>query len=289
MTDNNLPDRKTTSPVARLKNIMDSPTVKEQFRNCLQEGSPLFVSSLIDLYSSDKYLQECEPGAVVMEALKAATLKLPINKSLGFAYVIAYKKIPQFQLGYKGIIQLAMRTGQYRFINADAVCEGELTSYNKMTGELVLGEATSEKVIGYFAFIETVNGFQKAIYWNLDKIEKHAKRFSESYKSKKDWVVKNSPWTTDFDAMATKTLLKHLLGKYGIMSIEMASGFEADHQANPQEEIDFRGNTKRLEFAEEESGVINGNVADTPEMTAEEKAQIEADEIEATKQEADPY
>ena len=294
MTEN-LPAR---TPTDGLKKIMASPSVQEQFKNCLNEGSPLFVSSLIDLYSSDKYLQECDPKAVVMEALKAATLKLPINKSLGFAYVIAYKKIPQFQMGYKGIIQLAMRTGQYRFINADSVMEGELKSHNKMTGELVLGEPTSDKVIGYFAFIETVNGFQKAIYWNLNKVEKHAKRFSESYKSKKDWVVKNSPWTTDFDAMAIKTLLKQLLGKYGIMSIEMASAFEGDgddknHIENAQWEINQNANAKLLDIAPDGPKVIEPGPAPEqeppPEMSAEEKAAIEAGEVAETEKDKPGY
>lgn len=95
----NLPATKSPTPVDRLKMAIAAPTVQEQFKNCMADNAPLFVASLIDLYAGDKYLQECQPSAVIMEALKAATLKLPINKSLGFAYVIAYKKVPQFQIG----------------------------------------------------------------------------------------------------------------------------------------------------------------------------------------------
>ena len=120
------------SKVEVLKSIMNSGSVQEQFKNALKDNSGPFVASVIDLYNGDNTLQECDPSAVVMECLKAATLKLPINKSLGFAYVVPYKNkgvaTPQFQIGYKGLIQLAMRTGQYRIINADNICEGEFRS-----------------------------------------------------------------------------------------------------------------------------------------------------------------
>jgi recombination protein RecT len=276
---NNAP---VVSPVNRLKDVMSSPTVQEQFRNCLQNNAPLFVSSLIDLYGSDQYLQKCEPRAVVMEALKAATLKLPINKSLGFAYIIPFKnksgqQIPQFQIGYKGLLQLAMRSGQYRSINADKVYEGELKRIDKLSGNIVFGDPTGSEVIGYFAHIETVNWFGKSIFWSVDQVTEHAKRFSESFKSKKDWVVQNSPWSTDFDAMATKTVLKALLGKYGIMSIEMATAFESDSNGDfagkVQKEIDAGANTQALDFGQ---------------MTEEEKAEIMEAESAAAEAAEDP-
>jgi recombination protein RecT len=269
-------------PTDRLKQVIQSPTVQEQFRNALGENSGMFVASLIDLYASDTYLQKCEPGKVVMEALKAATLKLPINKSLGFAYVIPYKnkagqQEPQFQMGYKGLIQLAMRTGQYRYINADKVLEGELKRHDKMTGEIELGEPTGSKVIGYFAMIETVNGFRKVIFWTRDQVEAHAKRFSKAYNST------HSPWKTDFDAMALKTLLKSLLGKYGIMSIEMANAFSKDSDADedPQAEIDANANQEPLDIEPEKDEGDTPNAEfteDPPPITPEEAAEIEAQE-----------
>jgi recombination protein RecT len=269
-------------PTDRLKQVIQSPTVQEQFRNALGENSGMFVASLIDLYASDSYLQQCEPGKVVMEALKAATLKLPINKSLGFAYVIPYKtksskQEPQFQMGYKGLIQLAMRTGQYRYINADKVLEGELKRHDKMTGEIELGEPTGSKVIGYFAMIETVNGFRKVIFWTRDQVEAHAKRFSKAYNST------HSPWKTDFDAMALKTLLKSLLGKYGIMSIEMANAFSKDSDADedPQAEIDANANQEPLDIEPEKDEGDTPNAEfteDPPPITPEEAAEIEAQE-----------
>src|SRR5438270_725219 len=122
---NNGIQQKPISKIEVLKNIMKAPSIQEQFNNVLKDNSGVFVASIIDLYNSDTYLQNCEPKQVVMEALKAAVLKLPINKNLGFAYIVPFKKngvqIPQMQIGYKGLIQLAMRTGQYRNINADVV------------------------------------------------------------------------------------------------------------------------------------------------------------------------
>lgn len=218
----------TNSPVDRLKATLRLPSVEEQFKNALAEGSNLFVASLIDLYGGDNYLQKCNPKDVIMEALKAATLRLPINKSLGFAYIVPYKNrqgvlVPTFQLGYRGEIQLAMRTGQYRYINADVVYEGEFKKAEKLTGNIDLsGERTSDTVIGYFAYFETLNGFCKTVYITKDDVTAHAKKYSASFGSS------SSPWKTDFDAMAIKTCLRKLLGKYGIMSVEMQKAYVSE-------------------------------------------------------------
>lgn len=235
--------------VKRLKAIISTESVQEQFKNALQEGASLFIASLIDIYGNDKYLQACEPQAVIMEALKAATLKLPINKSLGFAYIVPYKnkegvQEPQFQIGYKGYIQLAMRTGQYKYINADFVCEGELKGHDKLTGEMDLsGDAKSDKVIGYFAYIETINGFRKPLYWSKDKVLAHAKRYSKSFGRD------TSAWKTNFDEMALKTMLRNLLGKYGVMSVEMLNAYSADaadeRTFEAQTEDEIKGNANR--------------------------------------------
>ena len=246
-------------PVARLKAIISSNSVQEQFKNALQEGAPLFVASLIDIYGNDTYLQKCEPQAVVMEALKAATLKLPINKNLGFAYIVPYKNKgvsePSFQIGYKGYIQLAMRTAQYKFINADVVFEGELKGHNKITGEIDLtGEATSDKIIGYFAYIETVNGFKKPLYWSKEKVTAHAKRYSKSFS------YSTSAWQTNFDEMALKTMLRNLLSHYGVMSVEMVNAFTADvadertSEAQAQDEINANANSETIDVDFTESG-----------------------------------
>lgn len=223
------------SPVQKLKSILSAESVQEQFRNALQENTGIFTASLIDVYNNDKYLQECNPSAVVMEALKAATLKLPINKQLGFAYIVPYKSKgvaqPQFQLGYKGYIQLAMRTGQYRYLNAGCVYEGQIKGFDWLTGRLDLsGEKKSDKIIGYFAYMELLNGFSKVLYWTVDEVRAHAQKYSKSYNSS------TSAWQTNFDAMALKTMLRNLLGHYGILSVEMIGALTTDGDAKTPEE-----------------------------------------------------
>ena len=217
-------------PIDKLKHILAAQSVQEQFQSVLKENAGAFVASIIDLYNTDKTLQMCDPKNVVMEALKAASLKLPINKQLGFAWIVPYRDgrtgqyIPTFQLGYKGYIQLCMRTGAYRYINADVVYEGELVKHDKLTGEIEIDpeKRTGDKKVGYFAFIETLNGFRKTLYMTVEEITKHAQQYSKSFGNK------NSVWATDFDAMALKTCLRLLLSKYGIMSVEMQRAYIED-------------------------------------------------------------
>lgn len=219
-----------TRPIDKLKNILAAQSVKEQFEAVLKENAGAFVASIIDLYNTDKTLQMCDPKNVVMEALKAASLKLPINKQLGFAWIVPYRDgrtgqyIPTFQLGYKGYVQLCMRTGAYRYINADVVYEGELVKCDKLTGEIEIDpeKRTGDKKVGYFAFIETLNGFRKTLFMTVEEVTKHAQQYSKSYGSK------NSVWATDFDAMALKTCLRLLLSKYGVMSVEMQRAYIED-------------------------------------------------------------
>jgi recombination protein RecT len=226
-----------------LKTMLAAPSVAEQFQNALKEASSTFVASVIDLYNGDNALKQCEPKAVVMEALKAAVLKLPINKSLGFAYIVPFSNSkkdeqgqwtktmqPTFMLGYKGYIQLAMRTGQYKTINADVVYEGELKTRDKLTGEIDFsGEKTSENVIGYFAHIILLNGFSKTLYMDKIKVDSHAKKHSKSY------AQTNGAWKTNFDEMALKTVLRNLLSHYGFLSVEMMGAIDSDSDNVTQE------------------------------------------------------
>ncbi len=281
----NLPTQQAKTPVDRLKQVMSSPSVQEQFKNALADKSNMFVASVIDLYASDTYLQNCNPATVVMECLKAATLNLPINKSLGFAYVIPYAKsvkvgnkwekqvIPQFQLGYKGMIQLAMRTGQYKYINADAVYAGEYKGFSKLTGELdISGEAESDEVVGYFAHIETVNGFKKSLYMTRANMEKHGEKYSKSYS--KD----SSPWKTEFDGMAIKTMIRMLLGKYGIMSIDMADAMAMDKE--PEQDVQYltEANRTMLDIDNETGEILNADHSGSGGMSPEEIAKIAEEE-----------
>ena len=212
-----------TNSLAKLKGILNNETMQQNFRNILAENAGAFMASIIELYQSDGALQKCDPNRVVLEALKAATLKLPINKQLGFAYIIPYNNGPTFQLGFRGLIQLAQRSGQYRYINADVVCEGESVNYNRITGMLeISGTAKSETPVGYFAYFQLLNGFEKCVYWTREKVEAHAKRYSKA------WSKADSPWHTNFDAMALKTVLKTIISKYGVMSVEFANAIAND-------------------------------------------------------------
>lgn len=223
-----------TTGLQQLKNVLNNEQMKRSFENVLKENAGAFMGSIIELYQSDSSLQKCDPNKVILEALKAATLKLPINKGLGFAFIVPYKDIPQMQIGYKGIIQLAQRSGLYRYLNAGEVYEGETVNYNRVTGMLeISGEATSDKVIGYFAYFQLTYGFEKAVYWSTEKVIAHAKKFSQAYKAGK----KDSPWFTNFDAMAIKTVLKSILTKYGPMSVEMQNAMEQDNSDRVEDEV----------------------------------------------------
>lgn len=253
-------------PVDVLKSIMNAESIQQQFKNALGKNTGAFVASVIDLYNGDTGLQQCQPKQVVMEALKAAVLHLPINKALGYAYVIPFKNTkkvngqwvkvyePVFQMGYKGYIQLAMRTGQYRTINADAVYEGELRKANKLTGEIAFdGERTSDKVVGYFCYFELLNGFSKTLYMTVEQMANHAKRYSKGLVkyddagNKVDVTVdslvaladlpmtpdsKTVGWLGNFHGMAIKTVIRNLLSKYGYLSVEMQNAISNDYEGD---------------------------------------------------------
>jgi len=265
---------KPAKPIEKLKAILDAESVRRQFQDVLKENAGAFVASIIDLYNTDLALQACDPKEVVMEALKAASLKLPINKQLGFSYIVPYraggKYVPTFQLGYKGYIQLCMRTGAYRYINADVVYEGELIKHDKLTGEIELDPSAriSDEKVGYFAFFETLNGFRKTLYMTKEEIEAHAKRFSKTYGRA------NSPWATDFDAMALKTVLRLLLSKYGIMSIEMQQVFI--NEVGP-EVVEIADQKAAGELLDVEVETTEDNIEDVAleDKHAAEEAQVE--------------
>lgn len=237
--------------VTALRTMLEAESVQKQFHNALKENKDAFIASVIDLYSGDAALQRCEPKSVLQEALKAAVLKLPINKALGFSYIVVYNNskrdingqwvkvpTPTFLVGYRGLIQMAMRTGQYKTINADAVYKGELRGADKLTGRIDLsGERESDEVVGYFAHFELLNGFTKTLYMSVREMAAYAKKFSPSVKRETtiDQLLNkaNAPeagkavgWEGDFTAMALKTVIRRLLGKYGYLSVEMQGAME---------------------------------------------------------------
>lgn len=245
----------------------------------------VFTTSLLDLIGDNTALQKCDPNLVVKEAIKAPALDLPINNNLGFAYIIPYGNKPQFQVGYKGFVQLAIRTGQYKHLNADAVYEGEEILVDKIRGTMeVTCSPKSDKVVGYFAYMELVNGFEKAIFWTKEQVTAHGKKFSKTFN--------NGPWKSDFDAMAKKTILKSLISKYGPLSIDMTSALSSDsadfkgHNDMDQGDTNPNANQEPIDITPD--AITSNDVkkpetakADEPEpdgMTEVEKAEIEAQE-----------
>ena len=221
-----------------VKSLLAAPAYQKRFSELLKENSPQFCSSLVQI-SQSWSLSKCDPHSVIAAAMTAAALDLPINPNLGFAWVIPYKDKASFQLGYKGLVQLANRSGQYHRINVTEVYEGELESHNRLTSDLVLDPAKkkSEKVIGYAAYFRLSNGHEHAEYWSVETVKNHAARFSQAYRAKKQ----DSPWFTDFDAMAKKTVLKSLLSHWGPLSVAMQKAVIEDNsvRAMPESEMEF--------------------------------------------------
>src|SRR5690606_28747119 len=237
-----------------IRSLLAQENVKKRFEELLGKKAAGFMSSVLNIVNSSTDLQQCNPQQVLAAAAVAAALDLPIDPNLGFAYIVPYRDRrnnqvhAQFQLGYKGFVQLAMRTGMYKTINATHVYEGEIEHYNRITGEVRFSEdgPTSDKIVGYIAYFKLLNGFEKYEYWPNERVSEHAQRFSQSYGSN------YSPWKTDFDAMATKTVLKHLLSRYGVLSIEMQTAVKADqavvHETDDGEQYEYVDNTVEAEY-----------------------------------------
>lgn len=286
---------KTLTPtqigVMNFTKSINSSYVQNQLKQVLGKNAGTFATSLVEVFTNDTQLQKCDQKKVIQEAIKAATLKLPLNKQLGYAYILVFNNwdkasrksvpTPQIVLGYRGYIQLAMRTGQYKNINADVVYEGEMIGRDKLSGAIDLsGEKVSEKVVGYFAHFETVNGFSKTLFMSLGEMAGYALKFSPSFKRNaeknplptvdalcdmaNDQAV-NGPqqgkvgWEGDFNSMAIKTVLRRLLSKYGYLSIEMMSALAEDESSAVEQRNEENNETKpvfdaqAVEIKEEES------------------------------------
>ena len=236
-----------------LKGMLEMPAYKNKFNEMLGKKAAGFMSSIIAVTNNNKYLAKANPATVIGAAAQAAMLDLPINQSLGFAYIVPYGNEAQFQLGYKGYIQLAQRSGQYVDIGAKTVYEGELEYENRLLDKFKFGERTGDKVIGYLAYFRLTNGFEKMLFMTLDEMQAHAKKYSKNYKGGTDkWGL------TDFNTMAEKTVLKRLLSKYGPLSIEsvqMSQALSNDGSVismnkDGEFDVDFDGETIDAEYEE---------------------------------------
>lgn len=216
--------RLPTPAPGSVRSLLQSAAVQKRFEQAL--GSPhkagLFVAALSTLVYGNRQLQECEPNSVIAAALEAATLDLPVTPALGLAHIIAYGRQAHFQPGWRAYVQLAHRTNQYVKLNVTEVYAGEYRGENRLTGDLLWGERTGGDVVGYAAYFRLVTGFEKAIYWPVERIRSHGERYSKTY------ARADSRWKTDFDDMARKTVIKQLLTKWGPMSVEMQRAAAAD-------------------------------------------------------------
>lgn len=205
------------------KDFFNAPAVKAKFQEVLKGKENEFVASLLSVVTNNNLLAKASNESIMTAAMKAAVLNLPIEPSLGQAYIVPYGREAQFQLGYKGLIQLAQRSGKYKSINSGVVYKAQFISYNPLFEELEIDFAQpQDEVIGYFAAFKLLNGFEKVTYWTKEQAYAHGKRFSKSFN--------NGPWKSDFDAMAQKTLLKQIISKYGPLSIEMEQAIVADNE-----------------------------------------------------------
>ena len=212
------------TPALTVKSLLSQANIKSKFEEILRERANAFTANLAVMVNNNAALSRCEPMTVISAAVVAASLDLPIDPNLGFAHIVPYGDKAQFQIGFKGFIQLAMRSGQYQRIGVTEIYDGQLIEENPLTGEYVFDfkAKKDETIIGWAAYFKTINGFEKTLYWPVEKIDKHGKRFSQTYK--KGFGL----WKDDFNAMASKTVLKALLSKWGILSTEMQSAVRFD-------------------------------------------------------------
>lgn len=226
----------------------------QQYLQCvLGEKKNSFVNNIVALVSNSESLQKCAPMSIVYACLKATALDLPLDPNIGFAYVIPYKNgktgkyEAQFQLGYRGLVQLSLRSAKISKLNVTDVREGELRSRDLLTGDVDIRAVENRgalPVVGYAAFFELKDtGLRKVLYMSKEEIEAHAKRYSKTYSSQYKDTRDSSKWTTDFDAMASKTVLKLLLSKWAPLSVEMANAITLDQQVfNEQGEGQYADN-----------------------------------------------
>ena len=195
-----------------------------------------FVTAIVSAVNANPAIKDCTNQSIMAAALLGHSLKLSPSPQLGYYYLVPFNdkeagKVAQFQLGYKGYIQLALRSGQYKKLNVLAIKEGELEYFDPLNEEIKVNlmidkwdERENAPTVGYYAMFELVNGFRKAIYWSKGQMENHAITYSPGYKVKKGYTF----WEKNFDAMAYKTMLRQLISKWGVMSVEMQTAFDSD-------------------------------------------------------------
>ena len=249
--------------------MITASNTQEYLLRVLGERRASFVNNLTALVASNDKLQECKPVTLMYAALKATALNLPLDQNLGYAYVIPYKTkvkddngkeieimVAQFQIGYKGFKQLALRTGLIQILNATDIRDGEIKDRNRLTGEITFEFIQDEKkrneskIIGYVSYFELQNGFKSMLYMSIEEMQQHGLRYSQTFKSSTKWVKESSKWTTDFDAMALKTVTKLNLSRNAPLSVEMQTAIKFDQSVMEDENTPkYIDNTQEIPVA----------------------------------------
>ena len=274
--------------------FLTSDAIKARINNMVGgKDGQRFITSIISAVSINPMLAECDHSTILSAAMLGESLKLSPSPQLGQYYLVPFNdkkrgtKVAQFQLGYKGYIQLAIRSGYYKKLNVLAIKEGELVSFNPLEEEIVVDLVQDDTkrealpTIGYYAMFEYQNGFKKAMYWSREKMMAHADKYSMAFSAEKyqdllDGKIPQSEmwkyssfWYKDFDGMAYKTMLRQLISKWGIMSIEMQKAMDGDMGAiNEDGSVDYVDNSP--EFTPADNGrIVDSNIIDVDPQTGE--------------------
>lgn len=268
-----------------ITSYLTQDAVKNQINSIIGgKNGNKFITSIVSAVNANPALQECTNQSILSGALLGESLNLSPSPQMGFYYLVPYNdkergKVAQFQLGYKGYIQLAIRTGQYKKLNALAIKEGELVRFDPLEEEievnLIDDEEKREKAptIGYYASFTYLNGFKKAIYWSKSKMESHALRYSKGYAAKKGYTF----WEKDFDSMALKTLLRQLISKWGLMSTELEKAYDAD--------MGVIGDDGSVTYVDNDSTVVESPAPAKPKEERIMPPPVEAEVVEKPKKE----
>lgn len=264
-------ENKQLTPMQRFNAQIRGANAQAYLMDVLGERKEAFVTSLVSVVANDTNLQKCEPMSIVYAALKSVPVNLPIESNLGYAAVIPYGTNASFQIMRNGWMELAMRTGQVRFIANEVVHKGELVKKNKFTGEYVFDEDAkeSDEIIGYMAYIKLTNGFEKTVYWTVAEVKAHALRYSQTFKNGR------GVWRDNFDAMALKTVLKHLIVKYCPKSTELQAAIRDDQTVTDNE--------NRSTYADNPANAIDDQGPQEPSTAAKERAEAVKAQVEAAK------
>ena len=289
---NKLAKKNSNVGKSTLKALVNADVTKKKFQEMLGNKAVGFLTSLINTTNGNAQLQQADPNSILKAGAIAATLDLPIDPNLGFAYIVPYKKKykdeignwhekneAQFQMGYKGFVQLAIRTGQYKRINVAVLYEGQFESYDPITDELKynLENRLSDEITHYVAYFQTINGFEKYNIMSKEEVEQHGMKFSKTFKKEK------STWQTDFNAMAKKTVLKLLLSKFGILSIEMQTALKTDQAVikdidKDSVEVEYVDNENNVNDTTDEIQVTVNNNNETTEEDEELKGMFNSED-----------